>query len=133
VGFVVMVFAFAIIAFIQFEIDKGVRVNIAWQILAYAILTASEVMVSLTGLQYAFANAPKHMKGTIMSLFFLTVFFGNIFVSLLNNVMQSSSFFAQLNGGNYFLFFMCIMALNALLFFFVSSILKLEQESIKKS
>jgi POT family proton-dependent oligopeptide transporter len=132
-GFVVMVFAFAIIAFIQFEIDKGVRVNIAWQILAYAILTASEVMVSLTGLQYAFANAPKHMKGTIMSLFFLTVFFGNIFVSLLNNVMQSSSFFAQLNGGNYFLFFMCIMALNALLFFFVSSILKLEQESIKKS
>ncbi len=127
-GFILLVLSFAIIAFIQFEIDKGIRMNIVWQILAYGILTASEVMVSLTGLQYAFANAPKHMKGTIMAFFFLTVFFGNIFVSLLNNLMQSSSFFAQLNGGNYYLFFMGIMTVNALLFFLFAKIFKLEQE-----
>ena len=129
-GFILLVLSFGVIAFIQFEIDKGVRMNIAWQILAYGILTASEVMVSLTGLQYAFANAPKHMKGTIMAFFFLTVFFGNIFVSLLNNLMQSSSFFAQLNGGNYYLFFMGIMTVNALLFFLFARMLKLEQESV---
>ena len=52
------------------------EVSIAWQIVPYLIITASEVMVSITGLEFAYTQAPRAMKSTIMSLWLLTVTFG---------------------------------------------------------
>src|SRR5690606_15807559 len=51
-GLFVLASSFLVIALIQQNIDQGGQPNIAWQILAYALLTASEILVSITGLEY---------------------------------------------------------------------------------
>ena len=52
--------------------------NIAWLIPQYIIITVAEVMVSVTGLEFAYAQAPKSMKAVIQSFWLLTTCFGNI-------------------------------------------------------
>ena len=80
-GLFVMVVGFAMVGIVQNWIDQGERPSIGWQVLAYAILTASEVMVSITGLEFAYTQAPKKMKSVIMALFLMSVSFGNLFIT----------------------------------------------------
>jgi len=116
-GFILMVFTFVLSAWIQQQIDAGIKLNIAWQLFAYTILTASEIMVSITGLEYAFAASPKPLKSTVMSLWFFTVFLGNILVSFINNSIGSKGFFSEFTGASYFLLFAGMMAVNTLLYY----------------
>jgi len=46
------------------------------------VLTLGEVLVSATGLEFAYSQAPRQAKGTIMSLWNFTVTVGNQLVSL---------------------------------------------------
>jgi POT family proton-dependent oligopeptide transporter len=69
---------------VQSWIDQGQRPSIGWQVLAYAVLTASEVMVSITGLEFAYTQAPKKMKSVIMALFLMSVSLGNLFTAAVN-------------------------------------------------
>lgn len=125
-GFILIVLTFLLSAWIQKQIDAGIKLNIAWQLLAYAILTASEILVSLTGLEFAFSNSPKNMRSTVMSLFFFTVFIGNILVSFINNSIHSGGVFSQFSGADYFLLFAGMMAANALLYFATVKIFNVE-------
>jgi len=84
-GLFVMVVGFAMVGIVQSWIDQGERPSIGWQVLAYAILTASEVMVSITGLEFAYTQAPKKMKSVIMALFLMSVSLGNLFTAIVNN------------------------------------------------
>ncbi|MGH2566173.1 MAG: MFS transporter, partial [Ginsengibacter sp.] len=52
-GLVLIGFSFVVIALVQKNIDQGGKPPIIWQILAYFILAASEVLVSITCLEYA--------------------------------------------------------------------------------
>jgi POT family proton-dependent oligopeptide transporter len=66
-------------------------------VLAYAIITCSEVMVSITGLEFAYTQAPRAMKSTIMSFWLLTVAGGNFLaavVTQLNRFSGAGEFFA---------------------------------------
>ena len=67
---------------LQLALDGGDAVSIAWQILPYALLTLGEVLVSATGLEFAYSQAPPSMKGSIMSFWMLAVTFGNLWVLL---------------------------------------------------
>jgi proton-dependent oligopeptide transporter, POT family len=116
-GLTTVVITFCLISWIQTQIDAHVKLNIGWQILAYILLTVSEILVSITGLEYAFSQAPKAMKSTIMAIFFLTVFAGNYFVSLVNDSIQSHGFFSQFTGASYFWLFTGIMAANTVLYY----------------
>ena len=80
-----MVIGFAMVGLTQSWIDEGQRPSIGWQILAFAILTASEVMVSITGLEFAYTQAPKKMKSVIMALFLMSVSLGNLFTAGVNH------------------------------------------------
>jgi POT family proton-dependent oligopeptide transporter len=46
---------------LQLALDGGSVVSIAWQILPYALLTLGEVLVSATGLEFAYSQAPPSM------------------------------------------------------------------------
>lgn len=101
-GMVLAGFSFVAAAMIQSALDHGTRVNIGWQFVPYLILTSAEVMISITGLEFAYTQAPRAMKSTIMSFWLLTVFAGNIF----------TAFIAKLNrfeGASQFLFFALAM------------------------
>jgi POT family proton-dependent oligopeptide transporter len=76
-GMFIIALAFAWAAWLQSRIDAGEKVSILWQIGQYALLTFAEVLVSTTGLEFAFRKAPVTMKSTIMSLWLLAVAAGN--------------------------------------------------------
>lgn len=88
VGLFIMVGAFSLVALIQQWIDTGDRPNIIWQILAFALLTVAEVMVSIVAMEYAYTQAPKTMKSLLMCFYLGAVAIGNFFVAGVNHMIQ---------------------------------------------
>ncbi len=89
IGLFVMVGGFAIVSLLQEKIDGGLEPSIGWQFFAYAVLTASEVMVSITCLEFAYTQAPKNMKSVVMAVFLFSVSLGNVFTAVVNNYIQT--------------------------------------------
>ena len=81
---------------IQIYIDGGAPVTIVWQVLPYALLTFGEVLVSATGLEFAYSQAPPSMKGVIMSFWMLSVTFGNLWVLITNASVRNGTVTAQI-------------------------------------
>jgi POT family proton-dependent oligopeptide transporter len=75
----------------QVVLDGGSAYSIAWQILPYALLTLGEVLVSATGLEFAYSQAPQAMKGALMSFFNLSVTIGNLWVLLANAAVKNAT------------------------------------------
>ena len=73
-----------VVGAMQLVIDRGDAMSIAWQIVPYVLLTAGEVLVSATGLEFAYSQAPASMKGVIMSFWSLAVTIGNLWVLIVN-------------------------------------------------
>ena len=67
-------------SWIEVAADQGDKVSVLWQFFPYLIMTQAEVMVSITGLEFAYTQAPKRMKSTIMGFWLLTVALGNTLV-----------------------------------------------------
>lgn len=84
-GMLIASLSFVAVALIQREIERSApgTVSIAWQAVPYLIITVAEVLVSITGLEFAYSQAPKRMKSTIMGFWLLTIAIGNVLVSLL--------------------------------------------------
>jgi POT family proton-dependent oligopeptide transporter len=111
VGMLLTALSFVAAALIQTRIDAlgSGQVWFAWQIVPYVLLTIGEVMVSVTALEFAYTQAPKRMKSTIMSFLNLTVTLGNVLVALL-------AYFSGLRLVNFFWVFAGLMAAAAVLF-----------------
>lgn len=103
--------SFVVVALLQQQIDtvgEG-KVWFAWQVLPYLLITIGEVMVSITGLEFAYTQAPRKMKSIIMGFYMLTVALGNVLVALLAE-------FGKLPLTTFFWVFAGLMAAAALLF-----------------
>lgn len=87
IGFFITASSFLIVAWIENRIQNGHSVSLWWQVTAYGVLTASEVLVSITGLEYSYKQAPPVMKSTIMSLFLLSTSVGNGLTATVNDLM----------------------------------------------
>jgi POT family proton-dependent oligopeptide transporter len=116
IGFFLTVPSFLIPAWIEIQLDAGVDVNIVWQLLSYVIITAAEVFVSITCLEFAYTQAPKKMKSLVMACFLLSVSLGNIFTSAVNFLIQNDDGSSKLTGSEYYLFFAAAMLFTAILF-----------------
>lgn len=76
--------AWVVVGAIQLAMDHGKHLSIVWQVLPYVLLTFGEVLVSATGLEFAYGQAPAAMKGSIMSFWSLAVTVGNLWVLIVN-------------------------------------------------
>jgi POT family proton-dependent oligopeptide transporter len=83
-------------AAIQLAIDGGDAVSIVWQVLPYALLTFGEVLVSATGLEFAYSQAPSAMKGVIMAFWNLSVTIGNLWVLLVNSSVRNEAVISRI-------------------------------------
>ena len=83
--------AWVIVGAMQLVLDRGTLFSIAWQILPYAFLTLGEVLVSATGLEFAYSQAPQSMKGALMSFWLLTVTVGNLWVLIVNAAVKNAT------------------------------------------
>jgi len=119
-GLFVTAVAFAIPTLVQLAIDHGGTPFIGWQLLAYVVLTAGEVMVSITCLEFSYTQAPKTMKSFVMAFFMLSISLGNLFTSAVNFFIQNPDGSSKLAGADYFLFFTALMLVTAVLFTLVA-------------
>jgi len=53
------------------------------------VLTAAEVLISTTGLEFAFTQAAREMKSTITSFWLVTVAIGNLFVPIITKIQSA--------------------------------------------
>ena len=113
-GMVVAAISYVTVGLIQVTIDSGQTISIGWQLIPYLLITCAEVMVSITGLEFAYTQAPRSMKSTIMSFWLLTVFVGNFL----------DAYVAKINvfqGALFFFFFAGLMGVVALIFMAAAS------------
>jgi POT family proton-dependent oligopeptide transporter len=118
IGLFITAIAFAIVAWIQVRIDAGQTPHIVWQIIAFAALTAAEVMVSVTHLEFAYTQAPKKLKSLVMCTYLGAVALGNLFTAWVNFFIQNRDGSLKLTGASYFYFFTAIMLVTSVLFVF---------------
>lgn len=93
--------------------------NIAWQFLAYIILTSGEILVSIVCLEFAYTQSPKKMKSFIMGVYFLGVSLGNFYVSGVNIIIDATRApdgSTPLDGANYYWFFAGLMGVAWLIY-----------------
>nr|XP_015213982.1 PREDICTED: solute carrier family 15 member 2 [Lepisosteus oculatus] len=69
-----------IMSFKKMEDIHANNVHIAWQIPQYVLITAGEVMFSITGLEFSYSQAPATMKSVLQAGWLMTVAFGNVIV-----------------------------------------------------
>lgn len=114
-GMFVAGISFVMVGMIQVAMDGGNNLSVLWQVAPYLVLTLSEVLVSATGLEFAYSQAPREMKGTIMSFWSLTVTVGNLLVAGVAaiNVFESTA-------GSLF-FYAGLIFLAAVVFAFMAS------------
>jgi POT family proton-dependent oligopeptide transporter len=116
IGFFITIGAYLVTALAEYWIQQGQTPSIAWQLLAYLILTAAEVMVSITCLEFSYTQAPKTLKSLVMALFLMSVSLGNLFTAGVNFFIQNPDGTSKLDGPQYYLFFAGMMALTAIAF-----------------
>lgn len=87
IGLFVTAVSFLIVARIESRIQDGHSVSAWWQIGAYLVVTAGEVLVSITALEFSYKQAPLRMKSFIMSLFLLSTSIGNLMTAGVNRAM----------------------------------------------
>lgn len=119
-GLFVTALAFSIPTWVQMQIDTGGAPSIAWQLLAYLVLTSAEVMVSITCLEFSYTQAPRRMKSFVMAFFMMSIAAGNLFTSAVNFLIRNPDGSSKLEGADYYLFFTGLMLLTAFLFVFVA-------------
>ena len=90
-GMILMTVSFGLTTLIQTWIDDGQRPSIGWQVAAFFIITAAEIMVVIVGLEFAYTQAPRAMKSWVMSLFWLSVWGGNQFTAQVNGFIAIPS------------------------------------------
>lgn len=104
-GLIVTGFSFMVSAWIETQISAGLTPSIGWQMPAYALLSAGEVMVSITALEFAYTQSPRHMKSIIMSLYLLSVSAGNAFTALVHWFIANPDGSTKLHGAAYYNFY----------------------------
>jgi POT family proton-dependent oligopeptide transporter len=116
VGLFLTVLSFLIAGYAETLIGKGQTPSIWWQMLAFVIITAAEVMVSITCLEFSYTQAPKKMKSLIMGVYLLSIASGNLFTFAVNYFIQNRDKTTKLNGPDYYWFFSGLMFVASVLF-----------------
>ncbi len=116
-GMFLTVAAFAITGYAETLIVRQAQPpTIWWQLLAFLILTAAEVMVLITCLEFSYTQAPNKMKSLIMGLYLLSNALGNAFTSGVNFFIKNPDGTSKLPGATYYWFFTALMLATTLLF-----------------
>jgi len=117
IGFFLTAASFLVVWWIQAQVDNGRTPNVAWQLLAHMIMTASEVMVYISGLEFSYTQAPPKLKSVIMALWFLAASIGNQFTAAMHALVPTlKRYGVELENAGWYRFFALLMFGTAILF-----------------
>ncbi|KAG0582296.1 hypothetical protein KC19_3G049500 [Ceratodon purpureus] len=115
-GMILSSLAFLFSGLLQQAIDSQGASNqplsILWQIPQYVVMTAGEIMFSITGLEFAYSQAPDSMKAVVQAAWLFTVSAGNFvtvaLVAIIGTSLTKANEFYLFAGG-------CFLAMLLLL------------------
>ena len=110
--------SFLVSAWIESRIQMGVRLSVSWQIPAYMLLTAGEVLASITGLEFAYTQAPKKLKALVQALFYLSISGGNLFAAGVHWFIENPDGTNKLRGAAYYNFYAGLSIVASFIFIF---------------
>ena len=96
------------------EVTEPNSMNILWLIPQYVVMTLGEVMFSVTGLEFSYAQSPPSMKSVLQACWLLTVAFGNVIVVI---IAEAALFDSQASE---FFLFAGLMFVDMLVFMFMA-------------
>jgi POT family proton-dependent oligopeptide transporter len=99
IGLFTVASSFLFVAWIDERIQNGHVVSAWWQVLAYVVLSAAEIMVSITALEFSYKQAPLRMKSFVMGLFLLSTSLGNLGIAAVNKAMVKPLHATALEAG----------------------------------
>lgn len=117
-GLVFTALSFVICAVFEHRIEAGQKLSLSWQILPYIVIELGEVLVSVTGLEFAYSQAPASLRSTVMSFWLLTTSLGNFLVAAVTGI---NARFVHATGTTEFLFYAILMLVVAGLFALIAS------------
>lgn len=120
IGMCLAALSYVAAAIIEMHLRSGDQVNVAWQLVGYILLTSGEIMLSVTGLEFSYTQAPNSMKSFIMGLWMLSMSLGNLFAGAVNFFIQNKDGTVMLEGPAYFMFFAILMIVNTVIFAIIS-------------
>ncbi|KAM5333293.1 solute carrier family 15 member 2 isoform 1-T1 [Glossophaga mutica] len=85
------------------------KISIAWQLPQYILVSAGEVMFSVTGLEFSYSQAPSSMKSVLQAAWLLTIGVGNV-------IVLAVAQFSGLVQWAEFILFSCLLLLVFLIF-----------------
>lgn len=115
IGIVLAGGAYGIVAWLQARLDTGEQLSILWQILPYFVITIAEILVSTTGLEYAYTAAGDKLKSIVSSFWFLTSTMGNFLVIYLTGIVRDPA------STETFLLYGALSVIIGLIFIFVTT------------
>jgi POT family proton-dependent oligopeptide transporter len=108
VGMFVTILSFVAAALVEAALGRG-PVHVAWQVPQYLFLAVGEVLVSVTALEFAYSQAPRHLKSVVMACWYLTIWAGTFLTAVV-------AWVNRFQGVAYFAFFAALMAVAAVVF-----------------
>lgn len=105
--------SFFISAILEYQIQKqpAMSVSVLWQFPQITLLTIGEILLNVTGLEFAYSQAPPNMQALVLALFLFTTAIGDGIAALLYG-----SVFAALSNGTAMVVCAVCMLIN--MFFF---------------
>ncbi|KAH8387299.1 hypothetical protein KR093_006093, partial [Drosophila rubida] len=94
--------------------DDSGTLSILWQLPQIVVMTAAEIMFSVTGLEFSFTQAPVSMKAVLQACWLLSVAIGNMVVVIIAEIKFVESQSAE------FALFASLMLVNLLLFMYLA-------------
>ncbi len=89
IGIVLAGASYGIVTWLQTRLDAGEQLSILWQIIPYFVITIAEILVSTTGIEYAYTAAGDKLKSIVSSFWFLTSTMGNFLVIYLTGLVDN--------------------------------------------
>ena len=86
-------------AFFFHEIDQN-GLHIGWQIIQIFVMSIGEIMFSVSGLTFAYSQAPTSMKSVLQACWLLCVAFGNVIVVIMVEILKAiKDVYGEFNQG----------------------------------
>jgi len=123
-GLLAVGLSFVVIALVQQKVDLGEHPSGYWQVLAYLLVSISEILISVTCLEFAYTQSPPSMKSTMTAVWWLTLSLGNLFTGLVNKSIAEKGIFSSFTGARFYWLFVIILTGFFLIFVLVSKNIK---------
>ena len=70
--------SFFVAAAVDVALARGHRLNVLWQLPQIFLITVAEILVSITGLEFSYTQAPAELRASVSACFLLTTSVGDV-------------------------------------------------------